>query len=377
MWNGGAIALGIAFGLAGIAIIAYAAFLAARYFFVPRDPDQIHFALTKDGWRVAVFRYKPATGTVARPEPLLLVHGIAANRYNLDLCDERSMAKSLAAEGWDVWLVELRGRGLSSRPRLFSRLRYDWTFDEYAEKDLPAAAQTVLDATGAKRLFLVGFSTGALACYAFLSDARRNVEIAGLVSLAGPSSFKRVSRAVSGQLIRSLRWMRHRWLMRVLAPVSGYVHPGWLEILYNPENTDGKIMRRAMVNMIANFSRNELLQYSDWILHDVFRSIDRRRDYRAELPSITTPMLLLSGPRDALAPPDGVKATFEAIGSVDKEWRVLSRAQGMKVNYGHFDLIIGREAPGEIYPLVHGWLAQRSQLLELSGAATVPVAAST
>ena len=44
--------------------------------------------------------------------------------------------------------------------------------------------------------------------------------------------------------------------------------------LFHPENMDGAVQRRIMVNMIANFSRNELLQYSDWILNDVFRSID-------------------------------------------------------------------------------------------------------
>src|SRR5678816_893431 len=87
---------------------------------------------------------------------------------------------------------------------------------------------------------------------------------------------------------------------------------------------DGPVQRRTMVNMIANFSRNEVLQYSDWIMNDAFRSIDLRRDYRAELPRITTPSLLLAGPRDVLATPDAVKTTFEALGSTDKQFMILS-----------------------------------------------------
>ncbi|HEY7954556.1 MAG TPA: alpha/beta fold hydrolase [Polyangia bacterium] len=346
----------------GLALLVYAGFLATRYFFVPRYPDEIHFATTSDGWRVAVIRYRPAAESDADApafstrEPVLLVHGIASNRYNLDLTDELSMARWLAARGFDVWMVELRGRGLSTRPRLFSGIRYEWSFDEYAERDLPAAAQAILRATGAHRLHLVGFSTGALACYAWLSSPHRNVEVASLVALGGPASFKRASRALSGRLIRSLRWLRHRWLMRVLAPLSGYVHPSPLQIIHNPENTDGAIQRRAMVNMIANFSRNELLQYSDWILNDAFRSIDQRRDYRAELGRITTPALLLAGPRDVLAPPDAMKLTFEALGSTDKQFQICSRAQGMRVNYGHFDMVIGREAPAEIFPLIAGFI---------------------
>jgi pimeloyl-ACP methyl ester carboxylesterase len=348
----------IIWSIVGLALLVYAGFLAARYFFVPRFPDEIHFAAASDGWRLAVTRYRPvaANGEPPHGEPVLLVHGIASNRYNLDLTDDLSLARFLAARGYDVWLLELRGRGLSMRPRLFSGVRYDWSFDEYAERDLPAAAATVVRASGHKRLHLVGFSTGALAAYAWLSDPHREVEVASLVSLGGPTTFKRTARSLSGRLIRSLRWMRHRWLLRVMAPVSGYWHPSPLQIIHNPENTDGAIQRRAMVNMIANFSRNELLQYSDWILNDTFRSIDQRRDYRSELTRISTPTLLLAGPRDVLAPPDAVKSTFEAIGASDKQFTICSRAQGLRVNYGHFDMVIGREAPQEIFPLIVRWL---------------------
>lgn len=337
-----------------LALASYVSFLAARYFFVPRFPDEIHFGTSSDGWRIAVIRYRPEK-PLGRP-PVLLVHGIAANRYNLDFTDDRSLARHLCARGWDVWLVELRGRGFSLRPRLFSGLRYDWSFDDYAERDLPCAADVIRRATGAERLHLVGFSTGALACYAFLSDPHRTVEVASLVSIGGGAYFARVGRILSGRLLRSLRFLRHRWLMRVLAPLAGHWHPSPLQIIHNPGNVDGAAQRRAMVNLIANFSRNELLQYSHWLEHDVFRAIDQRRDYRAELSRITVPALFLAGPRDALSPPDAVKATCDAVGSSDKQFVLCSRAQGMRVNYGHFDLVIGREAPDEIYPLVGNWL---------------------
>ena len=111
-----------------------------------------------------------------------------------------------------------------------------------------------------------------------------------------------------------------------------------------------------MVNLIANFSRNELLQYGDWLVNDVFRSIDQRRDYRAELSRITVPSLFLAGPRDALSPPDAVKETHDAVGAADKQFVLCSRAQGMRVNYGHFDLVVGKEAPSEVFPVVSGWL---------------------
>ncbi len=340
--------------------MVYASFLASRWFFVPRFPDEISYTTTEDGWRIGVSRYRASLEGRRFCEPVLLVHGVATNRLNFDLTDQLSLAMSLSRAGFDTWVVDLRGRGHSVRPRLFSGLRYDWSFDEYVEKDLPAAAREVLRATGAERVHLVGFSTGALACFAYLSSPRRDVEVGSMVSMAGTASFKRLSKFLSARLIRSLRWMRHRWLMRVLAPGSGYLHPSPLQLIYNPENTDGLTQRRAMVNAVASFARNELLQYADWIRLDVFRSIDQRRDYRAELGRITTPTLCLAGARDPFAAPDAVKETHDAlVGVSDKTFRICSRAQGLRVNYGHFDLLWGRDAPDEVYPIVEGWLAER------------------
>lgn len=369
MWT----ALGLTTGLiVGLAVLVYAGFLAARWFFVPRYPDEIHFARTDDGWRVAIFRYRPLAGGAEaavgpRPGgnlPVLLVPGIGANRYNFDLSDETSLARYLASAGYDAWVLEPRGRGFSTRPRLFSGLHYDWSFDEYAERDLPAAAATVARVSGAPALHLLGFSTGALASYAFLTGPRpEGTTIASLISLGGPATFKRTATHVSGRLVRSLRFLRHRFLLRVLAPVSGYWHPSPIQLIHNPENMDGATQRRAMVNLIANFSRNELLQYGDWLVNDVFRSIDHRRDYRAEMPRIDVPALFLAGPRDLLAPPDAVKDAHDLVASTDKRFVILSRAQKFSVNYGHFDMLLGVNARRDVFPVIREWLDAHGSLV--------------
>ena len=40
---------------------------------------------------------------------------------------------------------------------------------------------------------------------------------------------------------------------------------------------------------------------------------------------------------------------------------LLAAAQGMRVNYGHFDLLLGRNAPEEVYSLVEGWLVKMEE----------------
>src|SRR5262249_19216077 len=139
----GPVATALVLTLAVLGGLTAVSFIVGRYLYVPRFPDEIHYATTTDGWRLAILRYR-AEGRPA----VLLVHGLAVSSANFDLHD-RSLARALQAAGYDVWVLELRGRGLSTRPQLFSKVRYDWSFDEYAERDLPAACDEVLRATGA------------------------------------------------------------------------------------------------------------------------------------------------------------------------------------------------------------------------------------
>jgi pimeloyl-ACP methyl ester carboxylesterase len=338
-----------------LALLVTAAFVAGRWFFVERYPDEIHFAGTEDGWRIALTRYRssPPGG-----EPVLLVHGIASNHYALDLTEELSLARALSQAGYDAWLVDLRGRGQSTQPRLFGEHGWEWSFDEYVERDMPAAIATVLAATGRARCHLLGHSLGAVVVYAVLGDPRRAAEVRSAVAIGGPASYRFQQKYLFHWPLRNLRFVRHAFLMRLLAPVAGYWRP---KVLHSPENIAGATIRRFLVNASVNFARNEMLQYSDWIANDQFRSIDHRRDYRKEMATIATPMLLVAGNKDLLAPPPSVKDAFDAIASSDKKLVIASRGQALDANYGHLDLVLGRNAPKEIFPLVVEWLGAHAE----------------
>lgn len=341
----------------GFTLIFAAAFVAGRWFFVERYPDEIHYATTGDGWRIAVVRYRAADDAPAKGEPVLLCHAIAANRLSMDLTEDLSLARALAKAGHDTWIVELRGRGLSSRPRLFStKYTYDWSFDEYVEQDLPAAIAAVRRATGAERVHLVGHSIGGMAVYALLGDPRTAPAIRSAVAIGAPATFHFQGKYLFSWPMRNLRWLRHRFLMRLLAPLAGYWHPAPLRLLHEPDNMPGEIMRRFMVNAAANFGRNELLQFGDWIASDQFRSIDHRRDYRKDMARIEAPLLLIAGNKDRLAPPPSVKDALELVGGADKKFVIASRGQAFERNYGHFDLVLGEQAAKEIFPLVIEWI---------------------
>jgi pimeloyl-ACP methyl ester carboxylesterase len=348
--------------IVGLALLIGAGYVAGRWFFVERVPDEVHNARTADGWRIAVVRYRcnaPAGQTNAGGDPVLLIHGVAANRLNMDLSDQRSLARFLADAGHDTWCVELRGRGLSTKPRLFTRYRWDWCFDEYVEQDLPVAIDAVLRATRAEKVHLVGFSVGGAVVYAFLGDPRLAEKVRTACAIGAPATYGFQRKYLYSWPLRNLRWLRHRLVMRLFAPLA--VRP---KLLMNPDNIDRSTVRRMMVNVACNFARNEALQYGDWIENDTFRSIDHRRDYRKSMEKITTPLLFIAGNKDRIAPPPSVKDAHDAVASTDKKLVIVSRGHGFKANYGHFDLVLGKQSADEVFPLVRQWLVAHGPLLQ-------------
>src|SRR5262245_52793870 len=83
---------------------------------------------THDGWNLAVYRYRHRS----KSHPVLLVHGLGTNRFDVDFPDPRySLAKYLHRRGFDTWIVELRGAGSSRKKKWASQamtyLKSDWT----------------------------------------------------------------------------------------------------------------------------------------------------------------------------------------------------------------------------------------------------------
>src|SRR4051794_17661492 len=121
---------------------------------------EIVYAPTEDNWLLALHRYQPRK--IRHKHPVLLVHGLGANRLNFDLDDRYSFARLLQACGFDTWIVELRGAGLTKPPQGKKRWNYQWGFADYAERDIPCSIATVLELSKARSLHGVGHSMGGM-----------------------------------------------------------------------------------------------------------------------------------------------------------------------------------------------------------------------
>uniref|UniRef100_A0A6V7QV01 AB hydrolase-1 domain-containing protein n=1 Tax=Ananas comosus var. bracteatus TaxID=296719 RepID=A0A6V7QV01_ANACO len=78
--------------------------------------DELHYApVPGTEWRLALWRYTPSPEAPKRNHPLMLLSGVGTNAIGFDLSPGASFARHMASQGFDTWIVEVRGAGLSMR----------------------------------------------------------------------------------------------------------------------------------------------------------------------------------------------------------------------------------------------------------------------
>jgi len=319
--------------------------------------DEVHYATTADGWRLALHRYRPRRGGAGLP--VLLCAGYGCNRHFVDSEEPYSLARFLAHQGFDAWPVELRGRG-RSRPTGRCRRPGAWTFDDLAGIDVPAAIAHVADVTG-RRVAWVGHSMGGLVLYACLGtrpDVARLV--AAGMTIASPLVFPATSRSLMARIGQALLHVPFGDLVPQRAALGALWNlVGWfsLDVGMNPHNIDRHAVGRALRRAMSDVSRLKLQQLARWSVEGRFTSADGRVDYRAALARVTTPLLVTAGSADRIATPASVRLALEHLPAGVASYDEFGRGHGCRVDYGHVDLVLGRGAPIEVFPTVAGWLA--------------------
>jgi polyhydroxyalkanoate synthase subunit PhaC len=309
----------------------------------------------------------PRTGSVpvetAAPSraAVLLIHGFGQNRYTWHT-SRRSFANFLAAEYFDVFNLDLRGRG---RSRRFGALQ-DTIIDDYIREDVPAAIRTVLRVSGQQRVFLIGHSMGGIISYAVAGSTMRD-EVAGVVSFGSPYRFGLGSRflAIAGPLLYAARltgifdrnppipirligrhMSRHGWLWD--NPLV------WLPLRpWHPKSMEPEILAE---NLSAAFEHTRIAIALGLVglgSESALKSHDGLNDYGLAFELAEKPLLVIAGTRDALAPPASVKPVYDRSRSYDKTFREFP--------LGHIDLVLGRMAPHTVWPLVRTWLTARTE----------------
>jgi pimeloyl-ACP methyl ester carboxylesterase len=291
---------------------------------------------------------------------VLLVHGFGQNRYTWHL-PSRSFANYLAANGMDVFNVDLRGHG---RSRVAGAGSVN-SINEYVREDLPAAIDAVVRHSGKRQVFIVGHSLGGLVAYAGASAIRPSV--AGIVSIGSPYHFARGSASLNG-LARLSHALGHfeparEWGRRTLLPMRAIgamlrhgrrlaessLYPLPIRA-WHPGTCEPHIIEEHLRLAFDRVSFAEGVHLLEWARDKRFGG-DRHR-YDETFESLDVPLLVIAGSRDDLAKLEGVKPGYEKSGSRDKTFATFP--------LGHIDLIMGRDAHVMTWPAVRRWIAARA-----------------
>lgn len=307
---------------------------------------------TDDGAHIELRRL-PAVAPALELPPILLVHGVGANHRNNDLLADLSLARHLAGSGRDVWLLTLRS---GVRRRTFAETRRV-RFEAMVRHDLPLAVAEVLERTASTKLDYVGFSMGGMLLYAALghtvhADRVRRVAIVGSPAIVRPPLPLPVPAFV-GRLPAFL----FPTLRLGLAARAGAFAAEWLRTpahhwVFNPRNVAPGIPRLSLVNVIEDVPGPLNRDFAAWAASPSGALTLGTEPVLGRLAQLAVPAIFFAGSDDRLAPPEAVRAAFDAWGAetgVEKRWVLLGVEAGASADYGHGDLAVGACVQADLF----------------------------
>lgn len=311
---------------------------------------------------IAIVRKRLASEATTKAA-LLLVHGFGQNRYTWHT-SRRSFSNFLASQGYDVFNLDLRGRG---RSRRFGAL-HDTGLDDYIRDDLPAAIQSVLRHSGHSQVCLIGHSMGGLISYCVSGSSMRD-HVSGVITLGSPYRFGEgsVFLRVAAPLFYAARFtgafdrnppipirllgahMRKRLKFWDSSLVPLPLRP-WM-----PGSMEPEVLQENLATAFEHTRMGIALGIVGMGAEDALKSHDGMIDYGLAFELSDKPLLVVAGTHDGLAAPASVRPAFDRSRSSDKTYREFPM--------GHIDMILGRDAPSTVWPLVRTWLNARFEQL--------------
>jgi pimeloyl-ACP methyl ester carboxylesterase len=323
---------------------------------------------TEDGFSLDLINVRGAKDPSRGP--VMLVHGagVRANIFRAPV--QTSIVDALVAEGYDVWLENWRA-SIEFAPN-------EWTLDQAARYDHPAAVNTVLRETGASKMKAVVHCQGSTS---FTMSA-----VAGLV----PAVETIVSNAVSLHPVVPA-WSKFK--LDVLAPLTRlltpYLSPSWgidaptpiakallqLARLFHHE-CDNDVCKLVSFAYGAGFPalwRHENLSTAthDWLKRE-FSFVPLR--FHAQMArcvargNLVTVEKLPNLPQDFASAPPQTSARFAFLAgeqnrcflpeSQERSYGYFSKLKpsfhSLHVfpSYGHLDIFMGNDAATDVFPVI-------------------------
>ncbi|MDV9030717.1 alpha/beta fold hydrolase [Pseudomonas sp. RAC1] len=273
---------------------------------------------------LAVTRLGLADQPAERAVPVILLHGSFSNRRFWYSPKGIGLGAFLARAGFDVWIPEMRGHGLSPRNRQW---RANCVAD-YARFDLPVIGTFVQEMTG-QAPHWVGHSLGGTTLVAALGGGYLDPNSVASVALFGTQ----VTRRYWPLKLPPVVWGA-RLLLKRFAQLSGP------RLKRGPEDEP--------IGLALEWLRWQGL-FGRFGVKD--------RDWWAGLAEVRVPLLAVAAVADTQDPLWACRALFEQWGDARKRFLRLGREDGFEA-FGHVDMLVSKAAQDQVWPQVERWLAQ-------------------
>lgn len=235
---------------------------------------------------------------------LLMLHGIC-NNANLFAIDKIGLGSYLS-KYFDIYPV--------SYP-ITAHRREAWDFDFHLYKDIPAIWKQVCSEAGTKP-FVFGYSMGGM--LAMTAQAQGIIDAPGIVTVASPFNFGMIP--IYPPLMRT--WVRLsslfgyrtvpiKLLGRMLCALFTAAAPG-------NKMTDLNLFRHLIKSAAVNVPVETFLQALTWSKTRKLSDRHGKKDYLPSFKNITTPVCLIYGSNDRIAPERTVEVGFKAVNSRKK-----------------------------------------------------------
>jgi pimeloyl-ACP methyl ester carboxylesterase len=323
----------------------------------PAFSRELHWAVTNEKFELALERLRMEKRS-RHPTPVLLCHGLLVNSLLFSVGEDSGLAPFLAKEGFDVWNLSLRGTGRSLKP--LKAGPESWSLDDMIERDLPAVIGHVQKETRSRNVIWLGYEVGGLLAYGYL-EKRGRAGVAALVTIGTPVTFTHQEQELMKGLLRvdespTLKklflYLNMSFLGRLLIPLIPKIE----ELFYNRENIHDEIKEKLLEDLLVDINPGILQHLLLIIRRGEFVSAKGDFNYRKNLTQIQIPILLIGGEGDKVAPPSAIRGVYEAVGSADRTLRIFGPRSKDSVAYGHIDLVLGKKALQEVFPVIGKWL---------------------
>jgi choline dehydrogenase-like flavoprotein len=327
-------------------------------------PAEIHNFRTNDGVALKLTRFKGGTKGPVIVSPGF---GTSAHAYTIDTT-ETNFPEYLFEHGYDTWVLDYR-----ASPDLPSAAS-QFTLDDIARYDYPAAVETVREATGAETVQIMAHCVGSLTMLMSLANGLQHVRSAVASQLTLHPRVAPVNKA------RANLYMANLLSAVGVHTLTTDTHEGasWSEKLYDAalrlypagqEYCSSPFCRRMMFMYGEVFDHDQLNDATHEAIHEAFGvanlstfkqitqalraghivDAEGKEAYLGNVDGLRIPIAFIHGAKNRLFLPEGSKATFEFLKAKNGAEYYTRHVFD---DYAHMDCFIGKNAARDVYPVV-------------------------